>query len=266
LPAVDLSSFIESHRRAFLVTRTGSGAPTAHPMTLIPYDGTIYFNTYRKSAKVRNIDRDPRMACLATSPDNGAWVAVQGLAEVVPAAQLPAGVLGGGSTEVMGDEDLARVRERLASGKRVYLRVSPSSVTAGEQPGDAPTPGTAAAHGPVAADWRDALQPSPIAMTDAEVDAFVRGHAAAALASIDTSGHPQVRLTRYVGGPADLVVGDDGAPGGPLCLTVDEFPTYNEIRGVMVHGQGRAVAGGVCVVPERIVSFDFRKIRAREAG
>jgi PPOX class probable F420-dependent enzyme len=121
---VDLPSFIQSHRRAFLATRA-AGGPTAHPMTLIPFEGAIYFNTYRKSAKVRNLERDPRVACAVTSADDHAWVSVQGRASLVAASELPAGVLGG-STAVMGEEELARVRERVASGKRVYVLITPT--------------------------------------------------------------------------------------------------------------------------------------------
>ncbi|HZQ57917.1 MAG TPA: pyridoxamine 5'-phosphate oxidase family protein [Acidimicrobiales bacterium] len=250
---MELASFIESHRRAFLVTCTAQGTPTAHPMTLIPHDGVIYFNTYRKSAKVRNLERDPRVACLATSPDGGAWAAVQGRAEVVPASELPAGLLGGGQSDVMSDEDLARVRERLASGKRVYLRVAATSVTGADGPGALPAPVDG---GPRA--WESGLVTSAIAMTAAEVEAFLRDHSIAAFASLDGTGSPQVQLARYRGGPGDLVVGADA--DGPVCLTVDEFPTYNEIRGVMVHGSAHALGGRAGVVPERVLSFDFRKI------
>lgn len=267
---MELASFIESHRRAFLVTRTAQGGPTAHPMTLIPHDGVIYFNTYRKSAKVRNLERDARMACLATSPAGGAWAAVQGRAELVPAAQLPAALVGGGQSDVMSEEDLARVRERLASGKRVYLRVVPSAVTGNEGPGGLPVPGedapgawegTPLDDAPGA--WERTVVASPIAMSAPEVDAFLRGHDVAAFASLDAQGWPQVQLARYRGGPGDLVVGAEA--DGPVCVTVDEFPTYNEIRGVMVHGPARADHGRTHVVAERVLSFDFRKI-GRTAG
>jgi len=95
-------------------------------------------------------------------------------------------------------------------------------------------------------------------MTAAEVEAFLRDHSVAAFASLDGTGSPQVQLARYHGGPADLVVGADA--DGPVCLTVDEFPTYNEIRGVMVHGSAHALGGRARVAPDRVLSFDFRKI------
>ncbi len=127
-PAVggDLPRFLDEHHRAFLVTLRTDGGPTAHPMGLIPRDGRIYFNTYRKSAKVRNIERDPRACCLAASPDDDpdfAAVAVSGRAGVVPAEAVPESLLTGGSSSSMGAEDLERVRARLRTGKRVYLEV-----------------------------------------------------------------------------------------------------------------------------------------------
>ena len=113
-PATDVRAFIETHRRAFLVTRTALGNPTAQPMSLIPYQGTIYFNTYRKSAKVRNIERDPRAACLVTSSDNEpgfSSLTVQGRVEIVDTADLPDALIGGGGEGgVMRDEDLQRAR------------------------------------------------------------------------------------------------------------------------------------------------------------
>jgi Pyridoxamine 5'-phosphate oxidase len=259
---VDLSSFIETHRRAFLVTRTAAGGPTAHPMTLIPHDGTMYFNTYRKSAKARNLARDPRLACVVTSPELDAWVTVKGRAEEVAAEELPASMLGGGGAEgIITHADLARVRERVASGKRVYLRVVLTSV----MPGGAIPPAPRAVAGlPVA--WEPALRPSPIAMTAPEVDAFLRAHGVAAFASIGPDGWPEACLAPYVGGAGDLVVGAALAADGQVCLTVDEFPTYDTIRGVMVHGTGHPAGGSARVDAERVVSFDFSRARGSGTG
>jgi general stress protein 26 len=256
---VDLPSFLATHRRAFLVTRAAVG-PTAHPMTLIPHDGTIYFNTYRKSAKARNLERDPRVACVATSIDDPAWVAVQGRAEITAADDVPAGLLAGRSSAAMDEDELVRVRARVASGKRAYVRVTPSTVTPGGGLGPVP-----AADEPDVR-WEHTLRPSPIAMSAPEVDAFLRAHDVAALAWLDRDGWPHARLARYRGGPGSLVVGGTLAGDGLVCVTVDEFPTYETIRGVMVHGAGRALAGAVHVVPERVLSFDFRKISASGSG
>ncbi len=65
-----LETFLESAGRGFLVTRRQDGSPTTHPLTPLWADGAIHFNTYRKSAKVRNLLRHPRVACVVTSADD----------------------------------------------------------------------------------------------------------------------------------------------------------------------------------------------------
>ena len=65
-----LDTFLESVGRGFLVTRRQDGSPTTHPLTPLWADGAIHFNTYRKSAKVRNLLRHPRVACVVTSADD----------------------------------------------------------------------------------------------------------------------------------------------------------------------------------------------------
>jgi hypothetical protein len=144
----------------------------------------------------------------------------------------------------------------------VYLRVAPSSVTAGQdrpRGGDPPPVEAAGASG---GGWERTLRPSPIAMTAVEADGFLRGHDVAAVAWLDADGWPQVALARYRGGFADLSADVALSEDGQVCVTVDEFPTYNTIRGVMLHGRGRMMGSVLTVVPERIVSFDFRKITA----
>ena len=56
--------------RGFLVTRRRDGSPTTHPLTPLWADGAIHFNTYRKSAKVRDVLRHPRVSCVVTSADD----------------------------------------------------------------------------------------------------------------------------------------------------------------------------------------------------
>jgi len=273
-----LSRFLDEHHRAFLVTLRPDGAPTAHPMGLIPRDGSIYFNTYRKSAKVRNLERDPRVCCLAVSPDDDphfAAVAVMGRAGPVPAEAVPESLLSGGSGSTMGAEDLERVRARLRTGKRVYLEVHPGSVRACEPlaPRAETPPGSLEG-------WPAAGPSSPIAMTPAEVAAYVESRDVAAWASVDATGAPRaaaVRYTRRSGSlvalvPASSPSVDDVARDPRVCLTVEEFPTYETIRGVMLHGRAEPVPGGPGAdgIPEgyvpfrllvgHVVSFDFTKI------
>src|ERR1035438_8405039 len=131
-----VETFLESAGRGFLVTRRRDGSPTTHPLTPLWADGAIHFNTYRKSAKVRNVLRHPRVSCVVTSADDDpAYFAVEcrGTAVVLDLADIPTTILGvDDQGEVMGGADLARVRHNVASGKRIYLRVVPEEWTVGE--------------------------------------------------------------------------------------------------------------------------------------
>jgi PPOX class probable F420-dependent enzyme len=119
--------FLREHTRTFLITRRPDGAPTCHPMVGLWRDGALWMNTYRKSAKARNIGADARVACVVMTDDAAApsGVVLRGRAEIVPAA-------------VPRDQDAARapvgedvtdlVRARLAEGKRIVFRVVPDEV------------------------------------------------------------------------------------------------------------------------------------------
>ena len=121
------------------------------------------------------------------------------------------------------------------------------------------------------------MRSSAIAMTPDELDGYLRSRDVAAFATVDGGGHPRAVAVRYTGGPGRLValVPDTAASFADLdadsrvCVSVEEFPSYDAIRGVLVHGrarpEGRAADGfvAVAVVPDRIVSFDFGKIGAR---
>jgi hypothetical protein len=125
----DVAAFISRHTRAFLITRRRDGAPTIHPMTAFFVDGRMTMTTYRKSAKARNVEHDPRAACLVVNgygnPDIRAAL-VRGRARLVRASALtvPDGGGGGAAPKVPADI-AAHVAEGLRSGKRVLLAVDP---------------------------------------------------------------------------------------------------------------------------------------------
>jgi general stress protein 26 len=60
----DAAAFLARYSRAFLLTRRRDGSPTIHPMVAFFDDGRVTMTTYRKSAKARNVERDPRAAVL----------------------------------------------------------------------------------------------------------------------------------------------------------------------------------------------------------
>ena len=118
--------FLHEHTRTFLLTLRPDGGPTCHPMVAFYRDGALYMTTYRKSAKVRNLTRDARVACVVMAPDDAPGmraVVLRGRAEVVPAEAMRGAA---SSRRVTGAADIASVvQARLAEGKRVVVRVVP---------------------------------------------------------------------------------------------------------------------------------------------
>lgn len=126
--------FVSTQSRSFLLTRRASGAPTGHPMTLrVTGDGDLLFNTYRASAKARNLTRDPAVSCLVTTaaddPDPR-WVLVTGTAEVLDrdeGIQAWARSTGGPAVTVRAEVVGDTVRARLADGRRIVVRLRPEA-------------------------------------------------------------------------------------------------------------------------------------------
>jgi PPOX class probable F420-dependent enzyme len=121
-------AFLREHTRTFLLTLRADGAPACHPMVALWQEGALYMNTYRKSAKARNIARDPRVACVVVTGDEEPrfrGVVVRGRAEFLPPVER---VPGGARPAGVGDDVTDLVRARLAEGKRVVVRVVPDDV------------------------------------------------------------------------------------------------------------------------------------------
>ena len=123
----DVAAFLGRHTRVFLLSRRRDGSPTIHPMTGFWADGRVTMSTYRKSAKGRNVERDPRAACLVVNgygKDDVQGVLVRGRGslrqatmEVAPSSESTA--------PKVSESVTSRVAERMASGKRVFLDVEP---------------------------------------------------------------------------------------------------------------------------------------------
>ena len=115
---------MESYSRSFLLSRRKDGSPTAHPMTALVSEGRISFNTYRKSAKTRNIELDPRMGAVLLNgyePTAAADVhgyCVEGSGSIRSADEVP---VRRGEGAQIGEGVAERVAERVASGKRILL-------------------------------------------------------------------------------------------------------------------------------------------------
>jgi Pyridoxamine 5'-phosphate oxidase len=147
-PAEPLSSevlaFLDVHRDVVLFCRDKSERPIGYPMrTVACHDSGVTFTTYRKSAKVRNIERDPRVCVVATDRDGTSvrWVSVSGTARVVAPSDAEiedifgtAGTGDGAEGRVPGGMG-EFVKERLRDGKRILIEVEyleASAVQAGQ--------------------------------------------------------------------------------------------------------------------------------------
>ena len=125
--------FLRAHTRAFLVTLRPDGAPACHPMVAFWRDGALWMNTYRKSAKVRNLLAEPRVACVVVTDDADPrfrGVVLRGRAETVgaDAAHVGGDQPSGGRPPGVGQEVSDLVRSRLAEGKRIFVRIVPEAV------------------------------------------------------------------------------------------------------------------------------------------
>ena len=118
--------FLRGHTRTFLVTIRDDGAPACHPMVAVWRDGALYMTTYRKSAKVAHLMREPRVACLVVTADDDPQfrgVALRGRAEVMPPGTPMPGVADRSAAPAVGAEINRRVATRMAEGKRIVVRV-----------------------------------------------------------------------------------------------------------------------------------------------
>jgi PPOX class probable F420-dependent enzyme len=128
-PAAD--EFLRTHTRTFLVTVRPDGEPACHPMVGLWQGDALYLNTYRKSAKVRNLMHDARVACVVVTDDETAdlrGVVVRGRAELVDAGHSPGPGAVTRAPEGVGRDVRRLVQERLAEGERVLVRVVPDEV------------------------------------------------------------------------------------------------------------------------------------------
>jgi len=124
----DVARFLASHTRAFLLSRRRDGAPTIHPMTGFFADGRVVMTTYRKSAKARNVERDPRATALVVNgyaAGDVRAVCVQGHA-ALRRAEVGALPTAERTTPKVGQGVAETVTARMASGKRVLLEIEPA--------------------------------------------------------------------------------------------------------------------------------------------
>jgi hypothetical protein len=145
LDSPHVADFMRENHRAFLFCRDDARQPIGYAMHVVAYQPAtrcLYFATYTKSAKVRHLRADPEVACVVLSggpgDDDAQWVSVHGLAEVYqPAPAEIDDMIGTDSPDGrVPDFVAAKVRDRLLSGKRSFIRLTLSEVRAAHLPID----------------------------------------------------------------------------------------------------------------------------------
>src|SRR5581483_11453607 len=126
--APDVEEFLRTHTRTMLVTLRSDGSPTVHPMVGLWGDDALWFNTYRKSVKVKNIERDPRVCCVVLGGDDELVrpaVVIHGNAEVMPPGTLMPTITDGSvpRPSQVSDAIVRKVSDRVKTSTRILVRV-----------------------------------------------------------------------------------------------------------------------------------------------
>jgi PPOX class probable F420-dependent enzyme len=118
--------FARENHRAIMITRHADGRPQTSPVACaVDGEGRLIVSTRETAAKTRNLLRDPRVTlCLFTDAFFGAWVQVDGEAEIVrlPDAMEP---LVDYYRMISGEHpDWDDYRKSMESERRVLVRVT----------------------------------------------------------------------------------------------------------------------------------------------
>jgi PPOX class probable F420-dependent enzyme len=122
----ELLNFVRPRHHAVLLTTRASGAPQLSPVTCgVDDDGRIVISTYPERAKVVNARRRPQVSlCVLSDEFGGAWVQVDGTAEVLdlPDALEP---LVEYYRNIAGEHpDWAEYREAMVAQGKCIIRVT----------------------------------------------------------------------------------------------------------------------------------------------
>jgi hypothetical protein len=134
--SLEVAAHLEEHREVTLFCFDSGGHPIGYPMMITGVRGTeLLFSTYSKSAKVRHMREDPRVAVLSVAADDPThlrWVSLRGTATIwqptaeeidliFPLARSQGRMADGRVPDSVGP----LVRQRTLEGKRAIVRVVP---------------------------------------------------------------------------------------------------------------------------------------------
>ena len=122
----ELLDFISSRHNAIVITTRAGGTPQASPVTCGVDDGKIVVATYPERAKTRNARRHPQVSVLVLSDDfGGAWVQVDGTAEVLDGAEAVEPLVGYFRSISGEHPDWDEYRAAMAKQGKCLIRVIP---------------------------------------------------------------------------------------------------------------------------------------------
>ncbi len=131
----DMQAFLATHKRSFVMNFRKDGSPTGHPLTAQVINGVLYYNTYRQSAKMRNILRDGRVACLITTDDGEESVkslVIRGRAVMIEdpkeALAIMASRASPARASVSPSPAASTQQQRILDGRRVMMRIDPTEI------------------------------------------------------------------------------------------------------------------------------------------
>lgn len=129
----EIDAFLRAERTLVVASNSISGHPHVVPMWFALRDGRIEFWTYRKSQKVLNLRRDPRISCLVEAGEEYGelrGVFLEGTAEIVDDSDEVLRIGAAVAEHSIGPlDDAARAGLRHTGAKRVGVRVHPAKVT-----------------------------------------------------------------------------------------------------------------------------------------
>jgi PPOX class probable F420-dependent enzyme len=130
----EVARFVEQSRTATMATNGPSGIPHLVAMWYGLIDGKVYFETKIKSQKVKNLRRDPKIACMIEAGltyDQLRGVSIEGIAHIIEDPQDPefwaAGVSVFERYNAPYTEEMKPFVEMMLN-KRVIVRIDPTRV------------------------------------------------------------------------------------------------------------------------------------------
>ena len=123
----ELLDFVRPRHRMLLATTRADGRPQLSPVSGgVDEQGRIVMSTYPDRSKVRNARRDPRTSVCVLSDDwNGAWVQVDGDAEVLHMPEAIEGLVDYFRCIAGEHPDWAEYREAMRVQDKSLIRVTP---------------------------------------------------------------------------------------------------------------------------------------------